>query len=75
MPHEYLDPVSVHNALSPTITKLELLSRLSPLLDTDREYAECLGTIIDMMSDYIVRLRHTLDALVCAGGSAEGGRS
>jgi hypothetical protein len=72
MPHEYLDPIAIHHALSPTITKLELLSRLSPLLDTDREYAECLGTIIAMMGDYIVQLRHTLDAVVRAGDSAEG---
>jgi hypothetical protein len=62
------DLIAVHNALSPTISKLELLSRLSPMLDTDREYAQCLGTIIDMMGDYVDQLRRTLDALVEAGG-------
>jgi hypothetical protein len=61
---QLLDPIEVHNALSPTLTKLELLSRLSPLLDTEREYAQVLNTIISMMADYIHEMRTLVDGFV-----------
>jgi hypothetical protein len=66
------DPMELHNAISPIITKLELLSRLSPMLDSDKEYAQCLVTIIDMMGDYIGQLRRTLDAYKDAKRAYEG---
>jgi hypothetical protein len=56
--------IAVHNELSPIITKLELLTRLAPVLDSDRDYLECLGTINDMVGDYVGQLRRSLDALV-----------
>lgn len=57
------DRIAVHNELSPIITKLELLTRLAPVLDSDRDYLECLGTINDMVADYVGQLRRTLDAI------------
>jgi hypothetical protein len=62
------DRVAVHNELSPIISKIELLTRLAPVLDNDRDYLECLHTINDMVSDYVGELRRALDAI------AEGGR-
>lgn len=58
------DLVEVHNTLSPIVTKLELLSRLSPMLDTDREYAQALAILNEIMGDYVAALRQALDALV-----------
>jgi hypothetical protein len=46
------------------ITKLELLSRLSPMLDTDREYAQALAILNEIMGDYVRALREALDTLV-----------
>jgi hypothetical protein len=56
-----------HNALSPIVTKLELLSRLSPMLDTDRERAQALAILNEIMGDYVRALRQALDALVEEG--------
>jgi hypothetical protein len=59
-----LDPIEVHSKLNRPLSKLELLSRLSPLLDSDREYAQCLSLIIDMMADYIGQVRAVVDGFV-----------
>jgi hypothetical protein len=40
----------------------------TPIDVTNREYAECLGTIIDTMAAYIAQLRRTLDALATPEG-------
>jgi hypothetical protein len=58
------DLLEVHNTLSPIVTKLELLSRLSPMLDTGREYAQALAILNEIMGDYVAALRQALDALV-----------
>ena len=58
------DLLEVHNTLSPIVTKLELLSRLSPMLDTDREYTQALAILNEIMGDYVAALRQALDALV-----------
>jgi hypothetical protein len=58
------DLIEVHNTLSPIVSKLELLSRLSPMLDSDREYAQALAILNEIMADYIDALRKALDALV-----------
>jgi hypothetical protein len=58
------DRTDVHSALSPIITKLELFSRLSPMLDTDREYAQALAILNAIMADYVSALRQALDVLV-----------
>jgi hypothetical protein len=58
------DLLEVHNTLSPIVTKLELLSRLSPMLDTDRGYAQALAILNEIMGDYVAALRQALDALV-----------
>jgi hypothetical protein len=57
------DLIEVHNTLSPIVTKLELLSRLSPMIDTDREYAQALAVLNEIMADYVAALRQALDAL------------
>jgi hypothetical protein len=57
------DLIDIHNALSPTISKLEFLSRLAPILDNQQEYYATLGLILDMQADYIHQLRRTLDDL------------
>jgi hypothetical protein len=62
-----VDPVAVHNTLNPIVTKLELLSRLSPMLDTDRERAQALAILNEIMGDYVRALRQALDALVEEG--------
>lgn len=51
------DRTDAHNALSPIVTKLELLSRLSPMLDTDRERAQALAILNEIMGDYVRALR------------------
>jgi hypothetical protein len=69
-----LDPSSWHNELSPIVEKLELLSRLSPVLETDQEFAHTMTIVMQIISDYVAQLRRTLEALVRAGDSQEGGR-
>jgi hypothetical protein len=66
-----VDLVAVHNTLSPIVTKLELLSRLSPMLDTDREYAQALAILNAIMGDYVSALRQALDALVTTHGEGQ----
>jgi hypothetical protein len=57
------DRIAVHNELSPIISKLELLTKLAPVLDSDRDLLQCLHTINDMVSDYVGELRRALDAI------------
>jgi hypothetical protein len=57
------DRIAVHNELSPIISKLEFLSRLAPILDTQAEYGACILLINDMMGDYVGQLRRSLDAI------------
>ena len=58
------DLLEVHNTLSPIVTKLELLSRLCPMLDMDREYTQALAILNEIMGDYVAALRQALDALM-----------
>jgi hypothetical protein len=69
-----IDPISWHNELSPIVEKSELLSRLSPVLETDQEFARTMTIVMQIISDYVAQLRRTLEALVRAGDSQEGGR-
>jgi hypothetical protein len=62
-----IDRIDVHNLLSPIVEKLELLSRLAPVLDTEREFAHALSTILSIIQDYVQLLRRELDALVNCG--------
>jgi hypothetical protein len=61
------DPIGWHNSLSPIVSKLEFLTRLAPILDTDQAYGECVLLIHDMVGDYVGQLRRSLDALVESG--------
>jgi hypothetical protein len=61
------DPIGWHNRLSPIVSKLEFLSRLAPVLDTNEAYGECILLINDMVGDYTAQLRRALDALVANG--------
>jgi hypothetical protein len=69
-----IDPIRLHNELSPIVEKLELLSRLSPVLETDQEFARTMTVVMQIISDYVAQLRRTLEALARAGDSQEGGR-
>lgn len=70
-----IDPIRLHNELSPIVEKLELLSRLSPVLETDQEFARTMTIVMQIISDYVAQLRRTLEALGRAGDSQEGGRA
>ena len=70
-----IDPIRLHNELSPIVEKLELLSRLSPVLETDQEFARTMTIVMQIISDYVAQLRRTLEALGRAGYSQEGGRA
>jgi uncharacterized protein YeeX (DUF496 family) len=59
-----ITPHDIHNKLDPALVKIELLTRLSPLLPTDKEYAETLGLIIEMVSDYTSQMRRDLDKIM-----------
>jgi hypothetical protein len=59
----------VHDTLHPFVAKLQLLSRLAPLLDSDAEYHETMMLVHDMQGDYIHQLRRALDGL-CGGEGA-----
>jgi hypothetical protein len=61
------DPTHWYDVLSPTVAKLEILCRLSPLLDSDREQAQVLSVLTQIMADYVSHLRGTLEALAKAG--------
>jgi hypothetical protein len=58
-----------HGELSPIVEKLEVLTRLSPLLETDAEYAMTLAVIADITHDYVCKLRRTLEALAEGGAT------
>jgi hypothetical protein len=58
------DRIEIHNALSPIVTKLELLVQLPPIMDTAGRYCACSSVILDMVGDYVKELRRTLDAFV-----------
>jgi hypothetical protein len=62
------DFVDAYNVLSPVLSKIELLCRLSPLLDSDREYSQTLVQLLEITSDYAQVLRRTLDDLATKGG-------
>lgn len=58
------DLTDVHNALSPIIAKIEFLTCLSPMLETDREYSQALVILNEIIGDYVRSLREVLDDLV-----------
>jgi hypothetical protein len=53
--------------LSPTVQKLEILCRLSPLLDSDREQVQVLSVLTQIIADYVSHLRGTLETLAKSG--------
>jgi hypothetical protein len=70
-----IDSVALHDELAPIVEKLELLTRLSPVLETDQEFARTMTIVMQIISDYVAQLRRTLEALGRAGDSQEGGRA
>jgi hypothetical protein len=38
---------------------LELLSRLSPVLETDQEFARTMTVVMQIISDYVAQLRRS----------------
>ena len=59
--------------LNPTTEKLEVLSRLSPCLDSDEETAYTLSVLMSIIGDYTQRLRESLNTLVAPDGGEEVG--
>jgi hypothetical protein len=57
------DYIDTHNLLSPYLTKIETLGRLSPVCETDRETARTLGLLLEVVQDYAQAMRHALDDL------------
>jgi hypothetical protein len=57
------DPVDIHNLLSPHLSRIELLSRLSPVLGSEQETVETLVLVLEMVGDYARALRQALDNL------------
>ena len=47
---------------------MRMIARLSPLLDSDREYSQTLVQLLEITSDYAQVLRRTLDDLATKGG-------
>ena len=61
------DPTDWYDVLSPTVQKLEILCRLSPLLDSDREQVQVLSVLTQIIADYVSQLRGTLETLAKSG--------
>jgi hypothetical protein len=56
-------PLRCRNHGSPTVQKLEILCRLSPMLDSDREQAQVLSVLTQIIADYVSQLRGALETL------------
>ncbi len=65
-------PHALNSSLRPLVSKLEFLSRLAPILETDEEYGEAVLLINEMVRDYAGQLRRALDGLVINGGNGHG---
>lgn len=57
--------------LRPLVERIETLSRLSPMLESDTEYARVLSVLMDIIHDYATRLREELNTLAQAGGEGQ----
>ena len=57
------EPTDWYDVLSPTVQKLEILCRLSPMLDSDREQAQVLSVLTQIIADYVSQLRGALETL------------
>jgi hypothetical protein len=66
-----LDPVDVSNMLNPTIEKLEVVTALSPVLDSNIQQMHTMSVLLDIANDYVRELRRRLDQLVAQGTVGE----
>jgi hypothetical protein len=64
-----MDARDWHDRLSPSVAKIQLLCRLSPIIEDDEDYIRTMHVIIDMIGDYAAMLRRDLDGLMVAGGA------
>jgi hypothetical protein len=62
-----IDRIDVFNLLYPIVEKLELLSQIRMVLETDAEYVQRLSTLLAVIGDYTQLLKRELDALVNCG--------
>jgi hypothetical protein len=58
-----MDAIDLYDALSPSVSKIETLSRLSPLGASDRETLHVTFVVMSMIHDYAHVLRAIVDDL------------
>jgi hypothetical protein len=63
-----VDPITWHHRLAPLVERIETLARLSPMLESNTEYARVLSVLMDIIHDYATRLREELNTLTHTGG-------
>jgi hypothetical protein len=58
-----MNSLDVQNLLTRPLAKIELLSRLSPVIESPEAYAHALALLLEMVQDYAGVLRRTLNEL------------
>jgi hypothetical protein len=53
--------------LTPILEKLETITRLAPVLESDKELAHILSVLLDIAHDYVTQARSTLAAIAEEG--------
>ena len=61
----------VYHAVSPIVDKIDVLSRLAPVLESDEELAWVLSTLLLIIGDYTQQLRRVLNDLATANPGEE----
>jgi hypothetical protein len=65
------DNADWYHAVSPFVEKIDVLSRLAPVLESDEELAWVLSTLLLIIGDYTGQLRRVLNELATASPGEE----
>jgi hypothetical protein len=63
MPLTYISPQVNKLPVNPTIEKLEVVTALSPILDSNIQQMHTMSVLLDIAHDYVRELRRRLDQL------------
>jgi hypothetical protein len=61
--------IAIFHEMNPIVEKLEVLVRLSPVLESTEEQSWVLSTLLEICGDYTQRLREALNTLTHEEGS------
>jgi hypothetical protein len=64
---------AIFREMNPIVERLEVLVRLSPVLESTEEQSWVLSTLLEICGDYTQRLRESLNTLVTQDGGEEVG--